>query len=72
MVIATLVTAPKRQTARFVFTTFVDATGLDGAEGWGDRASHAYIVVIGILVAQYTLIGQLLLDTTSASAQTFL
>ncbi|KAF9043773.1 APC amino acid permease [Hymenopellis radicata] len=38
--------------ASFVFTHFVDGTG-----GWGDRASHAYVVVIGILMAQYTLTG---------------
>jgi len=56
IVIATLSAAPKRQTARFVFTQFVDLTGIE-APGWGERASHAYIVVIGILVAQYTLIG---------------
>ncbi|KAJ3486356.1 hypothetical protein NLJ89_g11817 [Agrocybe chaxingu] len=32
--------------------------GLDRlARGWGDRASHVYVVVIGILMAQYTLTG---------------
>ncbi|KAJ2918863.1 hypothetical protein MD484_g1536, partial [Candolleomyces efflorescens] len=57
LVIAILVKAPKRQSASFVFKQFLDGTGVDGAVGWGDRASHAYVVVIGILMAQYTLTG---------------
>lgn len=40
-----------------MFTKFIDRTGLEGF-GWSQRASDAYIVIIGILVAQYTLIGQ--------------
>ncbi|KAJ6541982.1 APC amino acid permease [Mycena vulgaris] len=52
LVVAILAKAPSHQSASFVFTTFFDGTG-----GWGDRASHAYVVVIGILMAQYTLTG---------------
>jgi hypothetical protein len=47
-VIAILVKAPKRQSASFVFRQFLDGTGVDGAVGWGERASHAYVVVIGV------------------------
>jgi hypothetical protein len=57
MVTATLSTAPTHQSAKFVFTTFIDRTGLEGV-GWSERASYAYIIIIGILVAQYTLIGE--------------
>ncbi|KII84881.1 hypothetical protein PLICRDRAFT_45714 [Plicaturopsis crispa FD-325 SS-3] len=56
LVIAILAKAPKLQSGTFVFTTFIDATGADGV-GWGERASHAYVCVIGILMAQYTLTG---------------
>ncbi|TCD61883.1 hypothetical protein EIP91_007787, partial [Steccherinum ochraceum] len=56
VVIAILAAAPKHQSGEFVFRTLIDNTGLDGV-GWGDRASHAYVVVIGILMAQYTLTG---------------
>ncbi|KAF8914523.1 APC amino acid permease [Mucidula mucida] len=52
LVIVILAKAPTHQSASFVFTEFIDGTG-----GWGDRASHAYVVVIGILMAQYTLTG---------------
>jgi hypothetical protein len=48
--------APKHQSASFVFTQFIDGTGVDGV-GWSQRASSAYVVVIGILLAQYTLTG---------------
>ncbi|KAF8334150.1 APC amino acid permease [Cantharellus anzutake] len=51
LVIAVLAKAPTHQSAKFVFTTFYDGTG------WGDRASHAYVAIIGILMAQYTLTG---------------
>ncbi|CAK5277934.1 unnamed protein product, partial [Mycena citricolor] len=51
LVVAILAKAPTHQSAKFVFTTFNDGTG------WGDRASHAYVVVIGMLMAQYTLTG---------------
>jgi len=56
LVIAILAAAPKHQSAHFVFQTFIDNTGLDGV-GWGQRASNAYVAVIGILLAQYTLTG---------------
>ncbi|KAH8918003.1 APC amino acid permease [Atractiella rhizophila] len=56
--VAVLAKAPKLQSASFVFGKFVDATGVgeDGV-GWGQRASKAYVAVIGILVAQYTMTG---------------
>lgn len=57
VVIAILARAPKHQSANFVFRTFIDGTGVNGNEGWGTRASHAYVCVIGILMAQYTLTG---------------
>ncbi|KAF8879599.1 hypothetical protein BD779DRAFT_1612886 [Infundibulicybe gibba] len=56
LVIAILAKAPSHQSASFVFTKFIDNTGV-GGEGWGDRASHVYVVVIGVLMAQYTLTG---------------
>jgi len=57
LAIAVLAKAPMHQTAKFVFTQFVDGTG---TPGWGTRASHAYVAVIGILLAQYTLTGMYL------------
>ncbi|PPQ69401.1 hypothetical protein CVT25_004634 [Psilocybe cyanescens] len=57
LVIAILAKAPNHQSAKFVFRTFIDNTGLPGSEGWGDRANHAYVAVIGILMAQYTITG---------------
>ena len=57
VVIAILAAAPTHQSAKFVFSTFIDGTGV-GGEGWGQRASHAYVVIIGILMAQYTLTGK--------------
>ncbi|CAL1702473.1 unnamed protein product [Somion occarium] len=56
LVIAILAAAPSHQSAKFVFQTFIDNTGADGV-GWSQRASPAYVVVIGILMAQYTLTG---------------
>ncbi|KJA24697.1 hypothetical protein HYPSUDRAFT_214332 [Hypholoma sublateritium FD-334 SS-4] len=56
LVIAILAKAPTHQSAKFVFRTFIDGTGPPG-EGWGDRASHSYVAVIGVLMAQYTLTG---------------
>ena len=53
VVIAILAAAPKHQSGEFVFKTFIDGTG-----GWSERASPAYVAVIGILMAQYTLTGQ--------------
>ena len=57
LVIAILVKAPTHQSAKFVFTQFFDGTG---DPGWGSRASHAYVAVIGVLLAQYTLTGMCL------------
>ncbi|KAF9519895.1 hypothetical protein BS47DRAFT_1374938 [Hydnum rufescens UP504] len=54
LVIAVLAKAPTHQSASFVFTSFYDGTG---NPGWGQRASHAYVAIIGILMAQYTLTG---------------
>ncbi|KAL7278252.1 hypothetical protein ACG7TL_008228 [Trametes sanguinea] len=56
LVIAILAAAPTHQSAKFVFQTFIDNTGVDGV-GWSERASPAYVVVVGILMAQYTLTG---------------
>ncbi|KAN0119003.1 APC amino acid permease [Russula decolorans] len=56
LAIAILAAAPKHQSGKFVFRTFIDGTGVDGV-GWSQRASPAYVAVIGILLAQYTLTG---------------
>jgi len=56
LVIAILATAPKHQSGKFVFRTFIDGTGVDGV-GWSQRASPAYVAVIGVLLAQYTMTG---------------
>ncbi|EPQ53103.1 APC amino acid permease [Gloeophyllum trabeum ATCC 11539] len=56
VVIAVLAAAPTHQSAKFVFATFLDGTGVDGV-GWSQRASPAYVAIIGILMAQYTLTG---------------
>ncbi|TFY58151.1 hypothetical protein EVG20_g8263 [Dentipellis fragilis] len=56
LVIAILAKAPTHQSGKFVFATFIDGTGVDGV-GWSERASPAYVAVIGILMAQYTLTG---------------
>ncbi|KAI0390559.1 amino acid/polyamine transporter I [Xylariaceae sp. FL0594] len=55
--VALLAKAPKHQPASFVFGYLNDGTGLDGSPGWGERASQAYVVVCGSLLAQYTLTG---------------
>jgi amino acid transporter len=46
VVIAILAAAPTHQNAKFVFQTFIDNTGIDGV-GWSQRASPAYVVVVG-------------------------
>ncbi|KZV67015.1 APC amino acid permease [Peniophora sp. CONT] len=56
IIIACLAAAPKRQSGKFVFATFIDGTGVDGV-GWSQVASPAYVAVIGCLMAQYTLTG---------------
>ncbi|KAL2127099.1 hypothetical protein VTI74DRAFT_11327 [Chaetomium olivicolor] len=55
--IAVLARAPTHQPASFVFGHFHDGTGVDGVEGWGVRASAAYVAVCGALLSQYTLTG---------------
>lgn len=56
--IAILAKAPRLQSAHFVFASFYDGTGVgENAEGWGTRASHAYVAAIGILMTQFTLLG---------------
>lgn len=45
LVIAILAKAPTHQSAKFVFQTFIDGTGVDGV-GWSQRASPAYVVVV--------------------------
>jgi hypothetical protein len=52
IVIAVLAKAPAHQSGRFVFQTFIDGTG-----GWAERASPAYVAVIGILMAQVSEFG---------------
>ena len=47
------------ESAKFVFTTFIDNTGVDGV-GWSQRAGDAYVAVIGILTAQYSLSGKII------------
>jgi len=56
VVAAILGKAPTHQSGSFVFQQFIDNTGADGV-GWGARASNAYVVVVGIMMAQYTLTG---------------
>lgn len=56
IVVATLAKAPTHQSAKFVFATFYDGTGVDGV-GWGVRASDAYVAICGILLTQYTITG---------------
>lgn len=57
LAIAVLAKAPKHQPASFVFGYINDGTGVDGNPGWSERASPAYLVVCGSLLAQYTLTG---------------
>lgn len=49
LVIAILAKAPHHQSGDFVFRTFRDGTGVDG-EGWGTRASPAYVAIIGVRI----------------------
>ncbi|GAP91219.1 putative APC amino acid permease [Rosellinia necatrix] len=57
LAVAVLAKAPKHQPASFVFGYLHDGTGVDGSPGWSERASPAYLVVCGSLLAQYTLTG---------------
>lgn len=54
--IAVLAKAPKHQSAKFVFATFYDGTGVAG-DGWSVRASPAYVAACGVLMSQYTITG---------------
>ena len=56
LVIAVLTKAKTHQSAAFVFTKFFDGTGADGP-GWSIRASSAYVSVVGLLMAQFTILG---------------
>lgn len=58
VIISVLTAAPKHQSSEFVFWTFVDRTGVDGGVGWSQRASPAYVALVGMLMAQWTLTGQ--------------
>ncbi|KAL1864051.1 hypothetical protein VTK73DRAFT_6232 [Phialemonium thermophilum] len=55
--VAVLAKAPKHQSAKFVFSTFYDGSGVDGAPGWSVRASPAYVALTGALLSQFTLTG---------------
>jgi len=57
--ISVLAKAPKHQPASFVFSTFIDNTGV-GDVGWSIRASPAYVAMCGALLSQYTLTGTML------------
>ena len=57
LAIALLAKAPTHQSAKFVFATFNDGTGVTGYEGWSMRASPAYVACCGALMSQYTLTG---------------
>ena len=52
--IALLAKAPTHQSAKFVFATFNDGTGID-APGWSVRASPAYVAACGALMSQCEL-----------------
>ncbi|KZT18868.1 hypothetical protein NEOLEDRAFT_1029385, partial [Neolentinus lepideus HHB14362 ss-1] len=54
VVIAILAATPTHQSAKFVLVTFLDGTGINSV-GWSQRASPAYVAIIGILMDQYTL-----------------
>lgn len=57
LAIAVVSKAPTHQSAKDVFQKFVDGTGVgDGAIGWSQRASPAYVAIIGILMSQVRLI----------------
>jgi len=61
--VAIVAKAPTHQSAKFVFSTFYDGTGVAVGDldpvGWAQRASPAYVAIIGILMAQYTITGML-------------
>jgi amino acid transporter len=55
--IAVLAKAPTHQSAKFVFASFNDGTGVAPYPGWSVRASPAYLACCGCLLTQYTLTG---------------
>lgn len=55
--VAVVAAAPTHRSAKEVFATFYDGTGVDGHEGWSERASPAYVAICGILLSQYTITG---------------
>ena len=57
LAIGVLAKAKSHQSAHFVFSTFYDGTGQDGADGWSLRASPAYLAAVGVLMSQYTILG---------------
>ena len=57
LAITILAAAPKHQSSKFIFRTFVDGTSVGGV-GWLQRASPAYVVVFGTLLTQYALTGR--------------
>lgn len=59
LAITLIAMAPTRQSAQQVFATFNDGTGQGDAEGWSVRASSAYVAIIGILLTQYTITGNI-------------
>ena len=56
LVIAVLAKTKTHKSAVFVFTRFFDGTG-QGGPGWSVRASSSYVSVIGLLMAQFTILG---------------
>jgi hypothetical protein len=56
LAIAVVAKAPTHRSAKEVFAFFNDGTGVNGGEGWSQRASPAYVAVIGILIAQYSML----------------
>jgi len=49
LIVVLLVKAPTHQSAHFVFQTFIDGTPAEpGMPGWAERASPAYVAVIGV------------------------
>ncbi|KAL1741857.1 amino acid/polyamine transporter I [Schizophyllum fasciatum] len=71
LVIVVLAKAPTHQSAHDVFLRFVDGTAADESSiGWGMRASNAYVAVIGILMAQYTLTDRTFSDAQKMTEET--
>ncbi|BGP16844.1 hypothetical protein JCM10213_003336 [Rhodosporidiobolus nylandii] len=57
LAVAVLAKAPTHRSAKEVFATFYDGTGVDGAEGWSLRASPAYVALTGLLLTSFTITG---------------